>query len=309
MPRISATVITLNEEDQIGGCLESLAWADQRVVVDSGSTDRTVEIARSMGATVVHHAWPGFSEQKNYAADLTDGDWVLQFDADERVTPELRREIQSAVARPGDTVAFFIPRLTYWAGQPIRHGGWYPDYCLRLFRRGRARWEGKTHERLVVEGPTARLRNPMHHFSYRDVREHVERMLLRSADLEVRESIDNGLVFCWLPPLGAVGQALRVWREGPGGALGARMVYKQVVRNRIEFVWMFPFLPVLRFLERFVLRLGFLDGARGFWIAVLSALYEGVRAARLWEHYELNVKPRSLDRVALRPAQRSGDIG
>ena len=287
-PTLSATVITLDEEDQIGDCLESLRWADEIVVVDAGSTDRTTAIAWARGARVIVHPWEGFAAQKNFALAETSGAWVLQLDADERVTPALRSEIERVVRDPGALDGYYVPRLTHWAGQPIRHGGWYPDYCPRLFRRHRAQWEGLTHERLVVDGAAGRLENHLLHFPYRDVREHLERMFLRSIDLEVQECVARGMRFGWLPPRALLGEALATWRRGPGGRLGARMVYKEVIRNRFELTWLFPFLPVLRFVDRYLLRKGFLDGAAGFWIAVLSALYEGARCARLWEHRRLH---------------------
>lgn len=281
-PRVSATVITLNEEKRVAACIESLAWADEVIVVDSGSTDRTTSIAEDLGARVHYHAWEGFSVQKNYAVSLASGDWVLHLDADERVTPELRDEIRAAVVADPPVDGYYIPRLNHWLGHPIRHSGWYPDLTMRLFRRGRARCEGISHERFVVSGTTASLRSPLLHFSYSSVREHVVG-ILASTTLDVEEAVRN---------------RVRVYRSFPWylivpfmsevvlhrfDQLRLRTFYANRIRGRVEVVWLVPFIPLLRFLSRFVFQQGFRDGVPGFWIAVLSAYYEAVRLALLWE--------------------------
>ncbi|SUV88617.1 transferase [Bordetella pertussis] len=157
---LSVIIITKNEAANILACLESVAFADEFIVVDSGSTDNTVELARDFGARVeVTPDWPGFGPQKNRALDLATGDWVLSIDADERVTPELASEIQAAMA--GATAdCYEIARLSDFCGRFIRHSGWWPDYVLRLFRRGSARFtDAAVHERVVpAQGQPARLR-------------------------------------------------------------------------------------------------------------------------------------------------------
>ena len=284
-PRISAIVITFNEEQEIEACLQSLTWCDEIICVDSGSTDRTCELARRFTDKVVFNRWQGFSAQKNFAANLATGDWVLHLDADERVTPELRDEILAVVRDGGRAEAgYYMPRLNHWLGRPIYHGGWFPDYCLRLFRRGRATCIGQSHETFVVEGTTGRLRAALMHYSYWNVREHVERAVLRSAPLDARELVEGGRL-CWLPPASIWSAALRQLRTGPRTANAFRHLYKLHVKNRVEFVWLLPLWPLLRFFQRYVWRQGFRDGAPGFWIAVLSAVYEAVRCAIIWEHY------------------------
>jgi len=164
MPQLSAIVITRNEAANIGPCLDSLAFCDERIVVDCGSTDATVAIAREKGARAEFHEWNGFGPQKNYALSLAAGTWVLSLDADERVTPELAAAIKSAIAAAGAD-AWEFPRLSSFCGRQMRHSGWYPDYVLRLFRRGKARFDDSiVHERVVCDGVVKRLRPPLIHY-------------------------------------------------------------------------------------------------------------------------------------------------
>lgn len=166
---LSAIIITKNEEVNIRECLASLAWADEIVVVDAGSSDRTVEICREFTERVYIHDWPGFGPQKNRALGYAGGDWVFSIDADERVSPELREEIVTALQAAGPD-AYEMPRLSWYCGRFIRHSGWRPDYVLRLFRRDRGRFSGDlVHERVLVEGPVGRLGNDLIHYSFRDL--------------------------------------------------------------------------------------------------------------------------------------------
>jgi glycosyltransferase involved in cell wall biosynthesis len=137
MSTLSVTLITYNEELNIRNALESVKWADELIVVDSGSADRTTQIGREYTSKVYTMDWPGFGRQKNRALDLATGDWVLSLDADEVVSPDLQAEIRSALEKAGDCCGFRIPRLSSYCGRFMRHGGWWPDYCLRLFRAGR----------------------------------------------------------------------------------------------------------------------------------------------------------------------------
>jgi len=169
MTTISAIIITKNEEANIRDCLESLAWVDEIIVVDSGSTDRTREVCLEFTHLVYDHEWPGFGPQKNRALGYASGDWVFSIDADERVSPELREEILAAVCSSGP-VAYELPRLSWYCGRFIRHSGWRPDYVLRLFRRGRGSFtDDLVHERVLVEGTVRRLRNDLIHYSFRDL--------------------------------------------------------------------------------------------------------------------------------------------
>ena len=165
--KLSVIVIAKNAEHTIRRCLESVGWADEIVVVEHGSTDRTADICRQLGAGL-HQTpdWPGFGLQKSRALDHAQGDWVLSLDSDEWVTPELRAEIGRAIASPGSNAAFRFPRRSSFCGRFMRHSGWWPDYVTRLFRRGTARFsDALVHEKLIVNGSIRTLAQPILHES------------------------------------------------------------------------------------------------------------------------------------------------
>ena len=230
---LSVIVITHNESANIRDCLLSLGFADEVVVLDSGSTDGTPDMARDLGA-VVHFSsdWPGFGPQKNRALQLARFPWVLSLDADERVSPELALQIQRVVAEDAD-VAYEIPRLTQFCGRWIHHCGWTPDYVLRLFKRDAARFsEDLVHERvLLAQGATARLSVPILHYSY-PTPVHYWRTLEQYSQ-------------AWAEQRFARGENTSMLRAGLAG--------------------------VVAFLRSYVLRLGFLDGAMGFAVCTMQA--------------------------------------
>ena len=243
-PSVSVAVITLNEEERIRGCLESVVWADEVVVVDSGSSDKTVAIAREFTERVTFHAWAGYGAQKNFALDQCRGDWLLSLDADERVSEELRAEIAARLAATPREAGFFVPRQNVFDGRWMRHGGLYPDHQLRLFRRGRGRFrEAAVHEAVQLDGPTGRLSAALVHESYRGVADFVARAN-RYSDLAAAELLAAG-------------------RGGSAADLLLR--------------------PVWRFVAMYLLRAGFLDGRRGLVLAVLYAYYVFLRAAKVRE--------------------------
>ena len=245
-PRLSVVVIALNEEDRIRDCLASVAWADEIVVVDAGSDDKTVAIAREFTDHVVVHPWQGFAAQKNFGIERATGEWVLSLDADEQVEPELRAEIAAAIENPRSFVGFRLARKNMMWGRWIRHGRLYPDWQLRLFRRGRGRFlDRAVHESVSVDGPVGRLSTPLLHYSYRDVSD-----FLRRADRYATLAADE-----W-------SRAGRRRRFHPLALMTA---------------------PVGRFLSMYVLHRGFLDGWRGFLLAVLYAYYVFIRSAKIWE--------------------------
>ena len=231
---LSVIIIAKDEEDAIGEALDSVAFADEIVVVDSGSTDSTVGLARARGAKVlVTSDWPGFGPQKNRALEQATRDWVLSIDADERVTPELRDEIK-AIAAGGSAAhdAYDIPRLSSYCGRYMRHGGWWPDRVTRLFRRGKARFtDDLVHERLDVQGSTGSLRSHLLHEAFTDMNE-----VLRKVDEYSTAS------------------ARMLHARGKRGSLIAAMLHG----------WW-------AFFRTYVLRAGFLDGKHGFMLAVSNA--------------------------------------
>jgi (heptosyl)LPS beta-1,4-glucosyltransferase len=240
---VSVTVITRDEAANIDACLASVAWADEVLVVDCGSTDRTVEIARARGARVIVKDWPGYSAQKNLAAAEASNDWILSVDADERVTPELASEIRSTLATSPAIAGFRIPRVTWHLGRWIRTTDWYPDYQLRLYDRRRARWkERRVHESVTADGPVGRLKNELQHYAYRDITHHHQTMD-RYTTLAAEDMY----------------------------ASGRRAGFVDVTLH-----------PPAAFLRNYVLRRGFTDGMPGFVISVMNAHYVFLKFAKLW---------------------------
>ncbi|MCU0586955.1 MAG: glycosyltransferase family 2 protein [Syntrophobacteraceae bacterium] len=242
MVEVSAAIITRNEARNIGRCLDSLGWVSEVVVLDQFSTDGTAEMAASRGARVFQEAWQGFAAQKNLAVHRTTGSWVLSIDADERVTDPLRLEIEGILDRDGPLDGYFIPRRNYFCERWIRHGGWYPDYSLRLFRRGRGRFEERAvHEKVVVRGKTGYLNHPLEHFTYVSVSDYLQRMD-RYSELASREMVREGRCARW---------------------------HDLTLR------------PLFTFLKMYGLKLGFLDGRAGFFLAISYAYYTFLKYYRL----------------------------
>ncbi len=233
MAKLSVIIITKNEADNIRACLDSVRWADEIIVVDSGSSDDTVDICKASGAQVYMTAdWPGFGMQKNRALSHATGEWVLSLDADERVTPELRSEIESALNDPHGQDAFRMPRLSSFCGRYMRHSGWYPDYVTRLFHRGAARFsDDLVHESLIVNGSVGKLRQPLLHETFHDLEELLTKINHYST---------------------AGAQMLS--EKGKSATL------KKAVSHA---VW--------AFFRTYILRAGFLDGREGFMVAVSTA--------------------------------------
>jgi len=174
MPLLSVVIIARDEADRIGDAVRSAAFADEVVVLDSGSTDGTPGVARALGARVVASDWPGHVAQKNRALAEAAHPWVLSLDADERVSPALAAAVRRALAEDPPVDGFSVARRNHWLGRAMRAGGWYPDRRLRLVRRARARWVGEDpHDRLEVGGPTARLEGDLEHHPYRSLGEHL----------------------------------------------------------------------------------------------------------------------------------------
>jgi len=230
---LSVIIIAKNAEATIRRCLESVAWADEIVVVEHGSADRTAGICREVGAKV-HQTpdWPGFGPQKNRALELARGDWVLSLDADEWVTPELRAEIGRAIASPGGNTAFRFPRRSSFCGRFMRHSGWWPDYVTRLFRRGTARFsDALVHEKLVVNSAVGTLKPPLLHESVTDL----DQMLVKMNAYSTASA--------------------RAFHEN-----GRRA---SLVTALVHGGWMF--------FRTYVLRAGFLDGREGLMLAIANA--------------------------------------
>jgi glycosyltransferase involved in cell wall biosynthesis len=241
---ISVAIITLDEERNIRACLESVKWADEIVVCDSGSTDRTLGIAGEYGARTFQDAWRGFAGHKNLAVERTSHPWVLVLDADERVPSALRQEIEAILADPAAADGYLIPRKSYFLGQWIRGCGWYPDETIRLFRKGRGRFADRAvHEAVAVSGRLGRLGSPIEHYTYDSISAYLTRMD-RYSTLAAEE-------------LARAGRPVRRW---------------DLVGH-----------PAWTFLRMFLLQGGWREGWRGLVLCGLYASYAFSKYAKLWE--------------------------
>jgi glycosyltransferase involved in cell wall biosynthesis len=245
LPTLSAIVITRNEAHNLHDCLQSLqGLVDEIIVVDSQSTDDTVAIALQHGAKISQpEGWPGFGPQKNRALDLATCDWVLSIDADERVTPELAAEIKQVLRASNDNVAYQIPRLSWYCGKFIQHAGWQPDYVLRLFERGSARFsDDLVHERVMVSSAVRELKSSLLHYSFLNFS-------------QVLDKVDRY----------SSASAVQMFKKGKKGSL------KKAV---LHGVW--------AFFRTYFIRRAFLDGAQGFALAVSNAEGTYYRYMKLW---------------------------
>jgi glycosyltransferase involved in cell wall biosynthesis len=242
--KISATIVTLNEERNIARAIESLRCADEILVVDSGSSDGTRELALRLGARVLEEPWRGYAGQKNFASQCAAFDWILSIDADEAVTEELEAEIL-AMKRDGPRCdGYSMPRLAQYLGRWIKHSGWYPDRKVRLFHREKAEWVGAyVHESVRVTGSTGELHGKLLHFTCDSLSQHL-RTLDRYTTLAAREVLERN----------------------------ARVPMRRLL-----------FDPAWTFVRTYVIRRGFLDGPQGLAIAWMAALYTFLKYAKAFE--------------------------
>ena len=245
MPAVSAIIVTLNEAEHIAEAIASLSWTDEVIVVDCGSSDETVAIARSCGARVEFRAWTGWIDQKNFAAGLARNDWIFSLDADERVSPPLAREIQALMRTDPPLGAYRMPRVTFHLGRWIRTTDFYPDYQARLYDRRLARWRGKyVHESVALDtGKPGQLRGELLHYSFRDLRDQIDRINAYTT-------------------------------------LGARQMHEA---GRRAGAFQLLVHPPAAFLRNYILRRGILDGAVGLTISMLQAWSVFLKFAKLRE--------------------------
>jgi glycosyltransferase involved in cell wall biosynthesis len=243
--KLTVTVITYNESAHISAALDSVAWADEIIVVDSGSTDGTADLARGKATRVITRQWRGYSDQKNFAADQASHDWVLSVDADERVTPALASEIRALLHRGPEASGYRIRRVSYYLGRWIRSTDWFPDYQLRLYDRRAGRWNAmRIHESFrLTSGEPLKLNAELEHYAYRNISHHLQKINAYTT-LMAEELYEGGR------RTNPLGLAIHPW---------------------------------LAFVRNYVLRAGFKDGTAGFVISLLNSYYVFLKLAKLWE--------------------------
>lgn len=247
MPKISVTIITLNEAANLPDCLDSVKWADEIVVVDSESHDRTVAIAKDFGCRVLTNPWPGHKEQKNVAVDLASYEWILSVDADERLTPEIQHEIHRIISDPNSLDGYTFPRKNFFLGRWMRHGGWYPDRVLRLFQKSKGYFGGiNPHDKVIIpSGRVGHLPHPILHVTY--------------------TSFEQYLV-----------------KQDAYSRIGADELFKSGQMNRITSLSLTSKF-IGKFLETYLWKRGCLDGLNGLIASMGGAYFAMLRLARLWE--------------------------
>lgn len=246
--KISTAIITLNEEEYIKNCIDSVkSFSDEVIVVDSGSTDETVDIAKKAGAKVFTHTFSNFADQKNYAVSKTNNNWVFSIDADEKASDKLQKEIIQ-LNEPDNIAGYSLPRRNYILGKYIKHTRWQSelDRHIWLFNKKKASWKGDIHEEIVVQGKVEKLKGAKEHYQYDTVSEFVE-MMNSYSEIESQKKYNNNVAFSYL------------------------QLFLQ---------------PLYNFIVRYVYRLGFLDGWRGFVLSYLMAMYHFQVWAKLWNFYE-----------------------
>jgi glycosyltransferase involved in cell wall biosynthesis len=248
-PPLSVCIITFNEEKNIRDCLESVTWAEEIIVVDSLSQDTTVSLCRLFTDKVYEQEWQGHVKQKNCALQYARNEWVLCVDADERVSPELREEIERNLSMEGNCVdGYYFPRHSYYLGKWINHGGWYPDYKLRLFKKSKGSWGGEDpHDKVILKGTTTQLKGELLHFVYKNV----------SHQLQTVDSFST----ITSTALDRAGERFTLFK----------LLYR----------------PSAKFFETYLIKRGFMDGLPGFIIAVISSFYVFLRYVKLWELQKL----------------------
>ena len=242
MNKITAVIITKNEEANIGRCLKSIAWVDEIIVVDTASTDRTRQIASETGAAIYNVEWQGFGHAKGFGVEKATHEWILSLDADEEITAQLAAEIKRIISENRSENGFKIPRRTSFLGRWIKYSRWYPDYVLRLFRKTSGKFnDSLVHEKVIVEGTVGKLQNPILHYSYPDIETYFNKFE-KYTSLAAQELYNKGKKFHV-----------------------AALIFK----------------PIASFFRHYVTGLGFLDGIEGFLIAVLSAFGVVTRYVKL----------------------------
>ena len=247
MKKVTAIIPTFNEEAHIAAAIESVQWADEVLVVDSGSTDATVALARQYEVTVLERPFDTHARQKNWAITQARHDWIFILDADERVPPAMQEEIKAVLSEPSEDIGYWVGRDNFFMDRQVRYSGWQFDKLIRLFHRQHCRYDDKqVHEEIIFSGPTGKLRHHLLHYTYRGLAQYLEKW-------------DR---YTWLAAKERMGK------------------HKPVT------LWHLALKPPVRFLRHYLFYLGFLDGKVGFAISYLSAASVFMRNLKLWRMQE-----------------------
>ena len=251
MSRLSVVIITYNEEENIKDCLESVKWAEEIIVVDSFSQDKTVEICREFTDKIYLKDFKGYALEKNFGIEKAQGEWILNIDADERVSPQLQKEIEGILKEGTPYSGFLIPRKNYFLGKWMRYGGWYPDRLLRLFKKEKGKFElREVHEKVLVEGELGFLSSPLIHNTYKNITQYIK-------------------------------------KQNNYSTLAAR----ELAKTKKDFkgsIFNLSLQIILKFLETYIYKGGVLDGLYGFLVSVLSSFFVFVKWTKLWEMQRKN---------------------
>jgi len=247
MNKITVVIPCYNNEDLIEECLKSVQWADEILICDSFSTDKTLAIAKTYTDKIIQHTYVNAARQKNWAIPQASNQWILIVDSDERISEELKKEIQDTIKNSSNYNGFKIPRANFSFGRHLKHGGYWPDWQLRLFKKHKGKYKTReVHEHMLIEGEVGCLKNAINHFPDRGVAQIVEKFFLRYAKLEAKERL------------------------------------KKESSNLLKLV----FFPALLFIKRYILKRGFLDGVRGFIAAFLWSIYIFLTYLYMWRWKE-----------------------
>jgi glycosyltransferase involved in cell wall biosynthesis len=245
---ITALILTYNEEKNIRECLESVEWVNEIIVVDSYSEDMTVKIAGDYTSQIYQRRFDDFSAQRNFGLDKATSEWILVVDADERVTPELKEEIDRHLrSNRGEYTGYRIPRKNYFLGKWIKYCGWYPDYVIRLFKKADNRYSGLVHEAIQIKGRVSKLENAFIHYTYRDL-EHYLNKINQYTTLDARGKFQAGK------------------------------------KKSLAYILL---RPLLEFIKKYIFKRGFLLGKQGLFLALISAFYQFQKYVKLWELHEI----------------------
>lgn len=272
--KISIVIVTLNEEKHVGACLENVKWADEIIVIDSYSKDKTVEIAKEYTDKIYQADKIGTGKLKNIGIDKSKNDWIINLDADERIPDELRKEIETVMKNPKHD-GYYIPRKSFVGKKWIKHAGQWPDYQLRLFRKERGKFQKKlVHERLILNGKAEYMKNPMIHYNY-DSWHHYFIKSNWYSTREAEDLLNKKLV--WMYPRGVIRDFFRKYRQArkKKNSVVNSYILARSALDRYEMKWTMPFKPGFAFFRFYIIQQGFRDGIHGL-IWAMAAGYNRI---------------------------------